>query len=89
MRASGNEELLPHWENYYKADAAERALLVEELPLLSQVATAVTRARQAYRDTHQAEDAWLYRWGYVGKPRHPGNIDRDLTEIKRTQVFFD
>jgi hypothetical protein len=84
----GRPELKPTLRAYKKANAEERTLMAEQNPVLRQVTTASTRARQEYRRRHADVDAFLIRWDYPGRLQHQDNKGRDLEEIERTPVWL-
>ena len=89
LEALERQDLLPRWNEWQRSNSAQQTLLAVEYPLLRQVATGSTRARQQFREGHQDVDAWLFRWGYSGNLRHPDNLLRELDEILRTPVFLN
>jgi hypothetical protein len=80
--------LLPQLQEYLKANAEERALIIEEFPMLRGVVTATTRVRQQLREESANIDAFLLRWGYGGRLHNEANKQRDLDELIRTPVRF-
>ncbi len=71
---------------YKKARRHVKEEMAEEDPVLRQTERAVTKAREIHRERNGRADAFLFRWQYSDKLRHPDNIALGPEVIERTPV---
>jgi hypothetical protein len=92
LKREGLEHLAPAYREYSdmtkSVDQAERwANNPNELKTLKQIDSASEKARAMIREKKPDWDAWLYRWGYSGNPKHPNTL-ADLSRARGTPVWL-
>jgi hypothetical protein len=88
LDSAGRSDLQGQLRAFKKANSEQQAEMAALEPMLRQVRTAATRARQQFRAAHADVDAFLLRWDYPGRLQHSDNLARDIEDIQRTPVFL-
>ena len=86
LKSKNLDELMPVWETYRTSRPFRQKELAEQYPMLKQVASAVTKARQMLREQNQTLDAFLFKWGYTDTLRHEENKELGFEYILKTDI---
>ena len=76
----------PIWKEYQQLPVFEQREMEDLYPILRQIRSAVSKARQMLREQNQSIDAFAFKYGYTDILRHPENILDGEEEILRSRV---
>ena len=86
LKSKNLDDLMQPWETYRTSRPFRQKEIAEQYPVLKQVASAVTKARQMLREENQLLDAFLFKWGYTDTLRHEANKELGFEYILKTEI---